>query len=256
MSVTAVYGVYGQNKAVKIYVEYAVLKGANASSEYLIADSNHALYTTDFLEVTNDEPIAKEGNNQFSITPTEVKINAMKYYTTSDSPILHFVSQPKNKQNPIVATDSLPDFSWNLNTDEFKMISRFKCYKATTTFRGSKIVAYYTTEIPIGFGPFKFKGLPGLIMEVYNDDHGLKYHWTATKLIIPFENEVDLKFSSELYNTPIVAYRSIVEKFDNRLKQMDQRMTTRVSRGGSITLNKTERVSIEKIYEWEKPVQD
>lgn len=54
MSVTAVYGVYGQNKAFKIYVEYAVLKGVNASSEYLIADSNYALYTTDFLEVKND----------------------------------------------------------------------------------------------------------------------------------------------------------------------------------------------------------
>ncbi|WP_040555915.1 GLPGLI family protein [Psychroflexus gondwanensis] len=246
----------GQNKTLKIYVEYAVMKGSINTVEYLIADANNALYTTEIVEITNNEIIKKEGDNQYSINPAEIKINAMKYYTKSDSPTMYFVSQPKNIQNTIVAIDSLPDISWKLNTNESKILNTFKCYKAEGTFRGSEIIAYYTPEIPIVFGPFKFKGLPGLIMEVYNDDNGLQYHWKASKIIIPFKQDIDLKFLSESYNSPIVTYRSIVEKFENKLKQMDQTMKTRVSRGGSIKLNNTERVSIEKIYEWEKETKE
>jgi len=224
-------GFYVQNDAPKIYVEYNVLKGSINTSEYLIADSKYAVYTTDFLEITNDESIEKQNDNQYSISQAEIKINALTYYAERDSSNLYFVSEPKNKQNTIVAIDSLPDFSWNLDIDEFKMLGNFKCYKATTTFRSSKIIAFYTPEIQIGFGPFKFKGLPGLIMEVYNDDQGLKYHWKASKVIIPFKKEVDLEFSSESHKSSIVSYRSIVEKFDNKLKQMDQKMKTRVARG-------------------------
>jgi hypothetical protein len=47
----------GQNKTLKIYVEYAVMKGSINTVEYLIADANNALYTTEIVEITNNEII-------------------------------------------------------------------------------------------------------------------------------------------------------------------------------------------------------
>ncbi len=66
---------------------------------------------------------------------------------------------------------------WNL-TQEKKKIGKYVCYKATTedTSIGSsgsvlkkKIIVWYTPEIPFGYGPLKYNGLPGLILELEND---------------------------------------------------------------------------------------
>lgn len=251
-TVLFVHCLNAQDKSSKIYVEYAVNKGSINSTEYLVADANNALYTTNFLEVTDDEIIETKSDNHYTVNPDIVKVNAMKYFTQLDSPNLYFVSQSKNSKQTTVAIDSLPTLNWELSPNKTKEINTFTCFEATTTFRGTKIVAYYAPEIPAGFGPFKFKGLPGLILEAYNEGSGLKYHWKAIKIISPFNKKINLKFSSEMYDSPVITYRSIVEKFDSKLKKMDQTMKTRMSRGGSITLNKTERVSIEKIYEWEE----
>ena len=39
---------------------------------------------------------------------------------------------------------------------------------AVSDFRGRTWIAWFASEIPISDGPWKFNGLPGLIMEVYD----------------------------------------------------------------------------------------
>ena len=57
-------------------------------------------------------------------------------------------------------------------TSESKIIKDFKVQKATTSFAGRDFVAWFTSEIPIADGPYKFNGLPGPIMEIENQkDH-------------------------------------------------------------------------------------
>lgn len=41
--------------------------------------------------------------------------------------------------------------------------------KATLSFRGRNWTAWYATDIPLPYGPWKFQGLPGLIMEMEDD---------------------------------------------------------------------------------------
>lgn len=55
---------------------------------------------------------------------------------------------------------------WNTNYNEERTILNYKCKKATTIFNKRKYVAWYTKDIPISEGPYRFKGLPGLILEV------------------------------------------------------------------------------------------
>ena len=62
-------------------------------------------------------------------------------------------------------------FKWNWKLlGEKKKIGKFNCQNASIKFRGRTFIAWFTTDIPIGFGPYKFKGLPGLILEVYDSE--------------------------------------------------------------------------------------
>ncbi|WP_281166433.1 GLPGLI family protein [Riemerella columbina] len=55
--------------------------------------------------------------------------------------------------------------NWKL-IDETKTINSFVCNKAEVHFRGRDWVAWYSTEIPFPYGPYKFGGLPGLIIKI------------------------------------------------------------------------------------------
>ncbi|MCJ7932607.1 MAG: GLPGLI family protein [Chryseobacterium sp.] len=49
---------------------------------------------------------------------------------------------------------------------EFSKIQGLKVQKATTGFAGRQWTAWFTKDIPIQDGPYKFRGLPGLILAI------------------------------------------------------------------------------------------
>lgn len=61
------------------------------------------------------------------------------------------------------------NLNWNIAHDK-KQILGYTCQKATLDFGGRQWTAYFTQEIPISDGPYKFHGLPGLILEIYSED--------------------------------------------------------------------------------------
>jgi GLPGLI family protein len=48
------------------------------------------------------------------------------------------------------------------------LIAGYKCQKATTSFGGRVYEAWFTREIPVSDGPYKFSGLPGLIVKIHD----------------------------------------------------------------------------------------
>lgn len=62
--------------------------------------------------------------------------------------------------------EPIPKLRWTMVADSDTLIAGHHCAKATTNFRGRDWTAWYTEEIPIDAGPYKFSGLPGLILEV------------------------------------------------------------------------------------------
>lgn len=57
------------------------------------------------------------------------------------------------------------DFGWTL-ADDTMTVCGHMCHKATCSFRGRNWVAWYADDIPISDGPWKFSGLPGLILHI------------------------------------------------------------------------------------------
>ncbi len=65
-------------------------------------------------------------------------------------------------------SEPLDVFQWQL-ADSSTTIGDFKANCAYTVYGGRRWVAWYTTDIPISDGPYKFRGLPGLIIRLYDD---------------------------------------------------------------------------------------
>ena len=69
------------------------------------------------------------------------------------------------------------EWHWEIG-DATKNILGYECVEATTNFHGRKWTVWFTPEIPVHNGPWKFDGLPGLILEAIAD--GNQYHFVAT----------------------------------------------------------------------------
>lgn len=82
------------------------------------------------------------------------------------------------------------DFEWKL-IDETKPIGNFSCQKAETHFRGRKYTAWYTRSIPLPYGPWKFHGLPGLILEVTDEKEEVKF--VSTEVKIPLKEKLKIE---------------------------------------------------------------
>ena len=58
-----------------------------------------------------------------------------------------------------------PTINWQIQTDTMRILN-YPCQKAICQFRGRNYEAWFTSDINVSDGPWKFTGLPGLILKV------------------------------------------------------------------------------------------
>lgn len=89
---------------------------------------------------------------------------------------------------------------WELGNKQ-KEISGYHCRHAIGFYNGRKYEAWYTDEIPFPEGPYVFKNLPGLIVELY-DTKGY-FHFT----LVSFQKKSDImKVLDESIKTDYFAF--------------------------------------------------
>ena len=107
--------------------------------------------------------------------------------------------------------DEVIKLDW-VNHQATKSILGYTCRKATTHYQGRNYTAWYTSEIPINSGPYKFSGLPGLILEIYDDKK--EYHFLI-KGIEPLPKGNTLTFNSKKFiNVSKNTYKETLQKFN------------------------------------------
>ncbi|AJW62947.1 Protein of unknown function (Porph_ging) [Elizabethkingia miricola] len=82
---------------------------------------------------------------------------------------------PKNKETffytrnhtitPVLKVKDERQFTWQVSKEKKEILS-YPVQKATTKFGGRSWIAWFTTAIPFSDGPYKFSGLPGLILKI------------------------------------------------------------------------------------------
>ncbi|WP_413929210.1 GLPGLI family protein [Chryseobacterium sp. T20] len=100
--------------------------------------------------------------------------------------------------------------NWSL-VDETKVINTIICKKAEVTFKGRNWIAWYSPEIPLPYGPYKFSGLPGLIVKI-TDDKG-DFDFELVKSISAS------KLKGKLITIKKSRYTEAIETTQQKLKQ-------------------------------------
>ena len=94
---------------------------------------------------------------------------------------------------PFISQENIPALAWEINT-ETKKIGSFDCQLAKTNFRGRQYMAWFCKDIPFSDGPWKFSGLPGLILEIY--DSKMDYQFIIKSIEMPTKEETTFEFSN------------------------------------------------------------
>ena len=100
--------------------------------------------------------------------------------------------------------------AWNILKEKQK-IGEFNTQKASTEFAGRKWIAWFSTELPFQDGPYKFYGLPGLIVKLEDGEKthqfelvGVSKYTSPTEKVSPFgqpnkEIEINQKQYKKMY---------------------------------------------------------
>ncbi|MDE6023510.1 MAG: GLPGLI family protein, partial [Muribaculaceae bacterium] len=67
-------------------------------------------------------------------------------------------------------TEPFSEMVWEIG-DSTKNVLGYECIQATTDYHGRVWTVWFTPEIPIQDGPWKLRGLPGLILEATSSDN-------------------------------------------------------------------------------------
>ena len=125
------------------YYSYTVFN----SDSIMKVDLEKQLAATGSINVKSD---MRKGNVRYSVTKTypDYKINlhrrlGMDSYNISDD----------------------RKINWKISSEKEK-IGEWNVQKAEADFAGRHWIAWFSTEIPIQDGPYKFRGLPGLIVKI------------------------------------------------------------------------------------------
>lgn len=139
-----------------------ILQIGNELSKYF----DFARYQTDSLHnVLAEKKTAKSevGTQVINQSMGSIKLSVYKNYPKGKISTVDYVPF-----DTYTFEEEMNSPDWALESDTLTVCG-YTCKKATTTYFGRNYTAWYAPEIPISDGPWKFFGLPGLILKVEDD---------------------------------------------------------------------------------------
>lgn len=201
---------FGQNK--QFLYEYKFIPDstnkANVRSEIMVLNvlkDRSEYYST--VRYASDSAQAADSKKGIISMPADVEsVNewVTKYPNSNQLTHTTFMVWDKYKVKQDV------ELKWKLS-NEFSNVLHYDVQKATTEFGGRKWTAWFTKDIPIQDGPYKFKGLPGLILKI---EDSTKSHSWELKGIRSNQEEFAYPDLGQ-YKIIELSYNQFVKKFKN-----------------------------------------
>ena len=200
----------GQNK--QFFYEYRFIPDSTEkkqiATEIMILDINQkrSLFFGQEMYKSDSTLLSDSKKGIFSMPPDKPMINeqVIKYPNSAQIDYVKLVSYEKY----IVSQEvKLP---WKL-VSEFKTILDHKVQKATVSYGGRHWTAWFAKDIPFQDGPYKFYGLPGLILELEDDT---KNHHYILKGIKDSQEEMVYPALNN-YKTSKISYLQFVKLYQN-----------------------------------------
>lgn len=222
-------------------IEYEYIK--NLGIDYqTIGVLEFAHNTSKFIElkVSNDKV---KINNSNEITVTKNSKYSSINFLDIDNNILYSQFSLFNKRYS--TKEEIAKIEWKI-INKTKQIGTYECQKAQANFRGRIYNVWFTSKIPVKFGPWKLQGLPGLILEA--EDSKSEIIFRAKKITLKNSSEIHLPNFENAVNL-----EEFVKMKVSIYKERSELIKSKMPRNGTFTLDLPPRhTQLEIIYEWEK----
>jgi GLPGLI family protein len=161
-------------------------------------------YFTSYSANRAQEEIKKQVNDPAfdgNLTLTQTTSTTREsYYLRPQQPLAIEIMMVANDKFQLEMTVPKPD--WKM-VDETRDIGGYTCQRAEVDYKGRHYIVWFSTEIPFPYGPWKLQGLPGLILEAYDDKKEVVFQYSG------FDKIDEGQFNVEL---PIDAVKSSVKE--------------------------------------------
>lgn len=236
---------YSQNKSGEIIYSFNTPNpngGSNKKVSNLIFNDSISIFEYDKNDLKKEESNFKKNENGDIdiklIDSDEIGSFVHRNYKTKDI----MVRRVKVKfSDGVYYKDNWLEINWKIE-DSFKKIENYNCQKATCRFRGRNYESWFTSEIPLQLGPWKFYGLPGLILETYDEK---KEFWAiATK--ISFEGNKKIVLPNPLKDDRIFSYEEYKKYLKTEIEEMHSNFLAKLPKGVNMNLKvKTNPIELE-----------
>ncbi|GEN74808.1 GLPGLI family protein [Chryseobacterium hagamense] len=142
-----------------MYLDISAKGSEYFSRDAFVSDSVQLAKVAEMLKGTAMQASAGGRTKAFMMGGTENKNRVVKEYPGFTTYLLTSIGGDNYK----VKEDR--KIEWKILPDKQK-IGDYNTQKATTSFGGREWTAWFTTELPFQDGPYKFCGLPGLIVKI------------------------------------------------------------------------------------------
>jgi len=152
----------------------------------LVIGKNASVYTSyDKLnrDLEMQRQIQEQLKNQAGSGQMSIKLERKSTTILSEIDYFYFANEHKliTKErlfNNYLIEEDAPRINWKITKDTTSF-SGIKCQKATAYFKGRNWIAWYATDLPFQSGPWKLNGLPGLIVEAYDDKKEVQFQFAG-----------------------------------------------------------------------------
>lgn len=124
-------------------------------------------------------------------------------------------------------------------TGKTKMFNNYNCQEANLDLNGRKYSIWFTQEIEINYGPLKLNGLPGLIVEIYEDTNKTKITLKSIEKLsetVQFE-----KYKKYIYSKTILDFQKYEDNIISIMCAYKAKKIAKVRElGGEIEFNETQ----------------
>lgn len=158
-------------------------------------------------------------SNNIKLNLEGIKVGRLKSVVKKDYPNYKTTFTNKIGSRTYRYEEKRP-LKWEILSEK-KTIGEWPVQKATTEYLGRKWIAWFSTEIPIQDGPYKFHGLPGLIVSIEDADHDYQFVLNGIKNNVSIKKIDDvnaINLTYEKYKTQYI--ESIVDPNKEIRQQM------------------------------------
>jgi GLPGLI family protein len=165
----------------KPYTENMILISGKNASLYLSYDRMDYSINYDLQsQEARKKGLTQEQFNQQQ-GPSKKFLTTQYYYFFRENT---FYSKEDICMNGCMVDDIIEKPDWKITKDTLSF-SGIHAQKATAQFKGRNWTAWFAPELPFESGPWKLNGLPGLIIEAYDDKKEVQFKFLGVENIKP-----------------------------------------------------------------------